>query len=435
MKLTKTISFLFILITLSCSPKPFVQTDNDFIDPLSIVQGVSSNNMAQFAILAPKTETYSYRVDSIKPTTRKTIVRNFSNWKIDQVIFMGLEKGKTYTLQVLNEDNQLIDKRSFQTLDLKKPKVKFILASCMDDSLQERQKIMWRDIISQKPEILFLIGDNVYVDKDLGYTKNLPNDEFYWNRYVKTRNSLDIFKAPHLIPIFATWDDHDYGKNNGDYTFKFKTEATKVFEAFFPRASIPGVYNKGPGVSASFNAFNQKFIFLDNRTFRTPKKGEDKVKTQWGQKQEKWVNTILNKNSTPTWLIQGDQFFGKYHPFESYEGERPNSFKRMLSKVKKSKSPVVFASGDRHCAEVMKIEASELGYTTYELTSSGLHAKHYPGQWKGDTANPRQIAGEDTQDNYMLIQAEATNSNLNFQVTAFGPNKKILFQKDLKVSK
>ena len=52
---------------------------------------------------------------------------------------------------------------------------------------------------------------------------------------------------------------------------------------------------------------------------KTNKKG-----THWGYQQEKWLTRELSRNNKPAWLIQGDQFFGAYHRFESYEKRPPH---------------------------------------------------------------------------------------------------------------
>ena len=78
-------------------------------------------------------------------------------------------------------------------------------------------------------------------------------------------------------------------------------------------------------------------------------------------------------------MIEGDEFFGAYQNFESFEGNHPRAFTRLLDEVKKARVPLFFVSGDRHLAQLQKLEPALIGYTAYELTTSAIHAKVFPG--------------------------------------------------------
>ena len=80
------------------------------------------------------------------------------------------------------------------------------------------------------------------------------------------------FKAlRESVPILATWDDHDFGVNDGGSDYPKKVESQQIFLDFFgdpedsPRRKRPGVYDArvfGP------EGKRVQVIMLDTRYFR-----------------------------------------------------------------------------------------------------------------------------------------------------------------------
>jgi alkaline phosphatase D len=238
---------------------------------------------------------------------------------------------------------------------------------------------------------------------------------------------------PRLIPVFATWDDHDFGSADGDRRFQFKDQARDIFQTFFPMEESKTL-KKGPGVASALTLGKQTYVFFDDRSFRS----QDRVTpgdTHFGKSQEDWFFKLLNKNKGPFWLIDGDQFFGGHQQFESYEGNHPLSFKNFLNRLKSAKRTVLFISGDRHLAEVMKIPKTYLGYTTYEFTSSGLHATMFPGSL-AKAPNPRGIFGQDGESHFLLIKGTAISPRrLNLEAAYFGEQANVLYHQSLEVER
>ena len=46
-----------------------------------------------------------------------------------------------------------------------------------------------------------------------------------WRRHAEARMTLEIYYSKRLYPIFATWDDHDFGKNDAGKQFPYVPEA------------------------------------------------------------------------------------------------------------------------------------------------------------------------------------------------------------------
>jgi alkaline phosphatase D len=403
--------------------------------PLAILQGATSDSGTEIVVLTEAKVTpqvFLWENDRdrlIEPLSSNTIDIPGGQGKLSEFRYEGMAPNVKYQLLVVGAAGELLDGRELQTLDTSKKNVRFAVASCMDNR-HPLQKQMWTELVGREPEMIFLIGDTVYADTEVAKSTPAPPDSV-WKRYVETRRDLQIFKIRKLIPLFAIWDDHDFGMNDGDRTYPYKGETKKIFQAFFGSADFPGVFDRGPGVSARLNAFGQRFFFLDDRSFRSPVSDKSQ-QTHFGVDQESWLFTDLFTGA-PAWLISGDQFFGGYHKYESYEGRHPESFTRFLRRLKAQSSPVVFLSGDRHLAELMEIPADVLGYKTYEITSSSIHAETFPEPWQ-QAPNPRQIEGVAGVNNYAFIEAD-TGSSLKLQVKVFGPDNRRLFSRDLQVKK
>jgi hypothetical protein len=403
-------------------------------EPVPILQSVSANGQSRFVVSTPGRGKFVYYIRSAHGITRlepEFFARPGAKAGVDQLEAFGLDPKVGYELIVIGSQAQLWDKRSFHSLDLNKRRARLAVASCMDDKYKVEQAKIWSQLLRQKPDVILLIGDNVYVDRG-AETPNITAD-FIWKRYAETRASLALFQADPLIPVMAVWDDHDFAKNDGDRTFALKDETREVFFTFFAQKKIAPQLERGPGISAWWSAFGVHFAFLDDRTFRSPNGLDIPDQTHFGSEQENWLGQQLASTREPVFLISGDQFFGGYHGFESFEGSHPKSFAKQLEEWKKTKAPLLFVSGDRHLTEILKVPAARLGYPTYELTSSGIHAKMFNDAFVRNPS-PQQLIGVAGQMNYMIVEVmRAERGFLQLDVQSFTLGGRQLFQKTLTV--
>ncbi len=412
-------------------PSPNLSVGFDLSQGLPIVQGLTNDRATQIAVVAPfdlplKFTAQRLNVKATKRTSKDSTV------VVHHLLIDGLKLNRSYTLEIRTEAGLLVDSRDFRALDLKSRRAKVVMASCLYDRFLLESRAMWKSLLDEKPEMIFLIGDNVYAEVSNGRFPSPMNERALWIRYSETFLSLDYYRTKKLIPTVVTWDDHDYGMKDGDRRNPHKLESQYVLESFFAQTAAPGFpeYTKGPGVSSKLEAFGHRFLLLDNRSFRTGADVTDpNEQTHFGRDQEKWIETQLDGSVLPTWLISGDQWFGAYHRFESYEGRHPLSFKNFLSSLRLRKSPVVFLSGDRHLSEVMKIERELLGYDSFEMTTSSMHSTQYPSNW--DTIiNRRHLMGVDLTHNFQVVELKPMNRDRTFEVNGYavGANSKKLFE-------
>ncbi|MCO4794377.1 MAG: alkaline phosphatase family protein [Bacteriovoracaceae bacterium] len=406
----------------------------------SIMQGMTRSDHTVINIsipsdILPQVKFVNQTTGSYIP--KRNIKQSLRRWKDENGLVIQFEISKlnpssVYRIELYNSPGMIEDYRIFKTMPKKKEELNIGLASCMSDEFMDIQKEMWAQLVSLNPDIVLMIGDNTYADVVGGkYVGGASTPKQIWSRYLETRENIDFYHIRKLIPVLGVWDDHDYGLNNGDKSYQYKKESAEIFDIFYP-FSKSKLTRKGPGVSYRLSLNGQNFYFLDARSFRD--KSTSKMGTHLGTKQENWLFKDMRTVRGPNWLIKGDQYFGLYHSYESWERYHPKNLKNFLKKLKRERDPAIFVSGDRHLAEIMKLEKSLTGYQTYELTSSGIHSKVYPGSFAKEP-NPRQIAGVDGEYNFMFIKSRVKNRDLMLDVTSFGQENKVQFSRRIDIKK
>ncbi|MEZ0393174.1 MAG: phosphodiesterase [Pseudobdellovibrionaceae bacterium] len=371
---------------------------------LAILQSLTTSNSAQFIVLTERDKQYGYQVfDSaaieIPVRILRREVRKHSKWGIEKLMVANLLPAGEYLLRVIDPDSgQVVDERNFATSNPLASKGKFVIASCMKDNKEEAREIMWDRVAETNPDIVFMIGDTCYADNGL----DSDDEKGYWARYVETRNLLSHFRQKRLVPTYATWDDHDFGGNNFDSTFRLKDTTKSLFETFWHPEVFEGM-EKGPGISNVLSAFGQRFFLMDCRYFRSSRQ-ESTNAVQWGTQQEEFLFSRLALSKDPAWLMNGSQFFGGYLKKDAFEYWQGQNLKNICSQLAQIEAPVGFASGDVHFSELMNIEKSLLGYSTFEITSSSIHSSSFVGMHLR-AQNDRRIDATSVH-NFVVVDAE-----------------------------
>ncbi|WP_192822467.1 alkaline phosphatase D family protein [Rufibacter sp. LB8] len=245
------------------------------------------------------------------------------------------------------------------------------LGSC---NSQDRKQPLWEEILKNNPQLWIWLGDNIYGDtEDMALLKV---------KYEKQRQQPGYQKLLATVPVVGIWDDHDYGQNNAGKEYAHKAESQQLFWDFVdepansPRRKQEGVYSAHtygpPGQQV-------KVLLLDGRYHRDPLIGEEpKYKPNptgdmLGEAQWQWLERELTNSTAQFHLIgSGLQFIADDHRYERW-GNFPASRKRLFDLIARTKAAnVILLSGDRHFAELSKIDWPGVPYPLYDLTSSGL---------------------------------------------------------------
>ncbi len=300
--------------------------------------------------------------------------------------------------------------------DETKPITRIVFGSCVD---QDKPVPIFDTMAATRPELLLLMGDNMYADLD---KKVKVTPEVIRAKY------LQVAKVPGFVKlkaasgkILGTWDDHDYDRNDLGAEWEHKDAAQKEFHDFFgtppndPRRKRKGVYHAEvigpPGQRV-------QVILLDTRYFRSPiKKGKfdtvrrltpylpntDAGATVLGEEQWKWLEEQLKKPAELRLLVSSIQVVADEHPFEKWINF-PKERERLYALLNSTgANGVIILSGDRHHAEI-SLDTDSIGYPLYDATSSGFNQASK--KWRAPESNSHRVAGMPFGDNFGIIRIE-----------------------------
>lgn len=395
----------------------------------AILQAPSASGEALFVVAYDGSAPLRFVVQNSRdhsllfPEHERLIRPEGSNQSLYHVQFRNNQlQNDSFVLIVYNELGELLDDREFEWDHPRRiEKLRFAVLSCMKDSYKGTEEI-WDEVQRKDPELLLMIGDASYLTVGLKSLISMDQTRI-WTRHMQTRMKLKVFRWKKIVPILAVWDDHDYGVNNGGRLFKNKAVSARIFRQFFPLSENDPNTKRGEGVGfARSFAFNN-FIFLDNRSFRDEK---NKQGDHLGKKQRQWLLENLNSKHW-NWIIKGDQFYGGYHPFESFQGDHPQAFSDFKKNLKQKQVHFSLVSGDRHLSEIIEIPATEFGEKRYEFTSSPAHSSVYPGA-SYKYKNPWRRQGVDGQWNFLMFETHQFNKEVKVQVQSLGRAGQIFFK-------
>mmetsp|Transcript_6926 Transcript_6926/g.7558 ORF Transcript_6926/g.7558 Transcript_6926/m.7558 type:complete len:506 (+) Transcript_6926:55-1572(+) len=273
---------------------------------------------------------------------------------------------------------------------------------------------MWKLIHYFSPNQLILLGDQIYADfhpiykyKHFnGSNPDMIREEY--DKFYSQRGFNDLLSSLSHGWV-STYDDHDYGKDNGDRTFKFRDEAIALFARYnrpyhyddvitLPNAITGEMQTeKKTGVFSSHtysfpvvrdavtSDFRYKVVLTDARSNKDVKgtEGGDFL----GQQQWRWLEYELSDQTLGDVDLvvfgSGVQLLSDDKLVEESWGEFPEQRQRLialLSRLALTRN-LLLLSGDIHCAEISQMTCLYQGGAErrwqeerrlVELTSSGL---------------------------------------------------------------
>jgi alkaline phosphatase D len=221
----------------------------------------------------------------------------------------------------------------------KKAISRIAFGSCLH---QDRPQPIWAPLLATKPELFLFLGDNIYADtEDVAEMRKM---------YAQLGAQPGYKKLLKACPVLATWDDHDYGKDDAGVEYPKKKESQQAFLDFFgvakdsPRRKREGVYH-----AEVFGPVGKRVqvILLDMRYHRSkPKKdlklprnkgqyvpNTDEGATLLGASQWQWLSKQLEVPAEVRLICSGIQVVAQDHGFE-----KPRNALSELSQVVTRKS-------------------------------------------------------------------------------------------------
>jgi alkaline phosphatase D len=240
--------------------------------------------------------------------------------------------------------------------------MRFAFGSCHD---VQRPAGLWEAIGALNPTAFVWLGDIVYADtQDMSRTRKLYDDLKAFPSYAavaaKTR-------------VLGTWDDHDYGGNDLGKEYPMRTESQQALLDFLDepldsaRRRQTGVYTS---VDFGADPYRVRVILLDTRYHRDrPGPAGDIL----GEEQWAWLRAQLEGSTAAVHILASSiQVVAEQHGFEKW-GNFPSARAKLLALVDElAPRNLIVISGDRHFAELSRLERGPGKPALFDLTSSSM---------------------------------------------------------------
>ncbi len=250
---------------------------------------------------------------------------------------------------------------------------------------------MWDTLADRRLHAFIALGDNVYID-----SPKVAATQRYC--YYRRQSRPEWRRLTASTPVFAVWDDHDFGTNDSyggpdKNRPAWKLPVWRIFKENWANPYYGGSDGR-PGVWHSFSIGDVEFFLLDSRFYRTD--AGKKRGTMLGPDQKRWLLGKL-KTSTATFKIiaspvpwaagakggtqmtpDGPQAGGQ----DTWDGF-PREREEIFSFIEKNRIAGVFLiSADRHRSDAWRTNRPA-GYPLYEASSSRLTNTHTHSEMPG----------------------------------------------------
>ena len=248
--------------------------------------------------------------------------------------------------------------------------------SCNRQNVENK---LWQPILENEASVWIWGGDVIYSDTD--------DMELMKEHYQQQMNQNGYKEFTEKVKVLGTWDDHDYGLNDGGEEFAAKQGSQELFLDFIgvdksdERRNREGVYH---AEVVKTNSGSVNIIVLDTRYFRSNLTKSENPDfryqsnaygegTMLGEEQWQWLEEEL-KNSKADFnlIVSSIQFLSHEHGFEAW-GNMSHEVDKLKTIIKESHAEnVIILSGDRHISEFSKTSIRKLDYPLIDFTSSGM---------------------------------------------------------------
>ncbi|MCE9611875.1 MAG: alkaline phosphatase D family protein [Chthoniobacter sp.] len=289
------------------------------------------------------------------------------------VVVPELKARTTYFYTVLLDGQPALARPwpSFTTApaDGAKGRLRFAFGSCAGKE-PWLDAATWADLEARTSvDLVLQLGDNHYA--------NTTDPAKQRAAFIAHRSHAGFRALFQHTPLYAVWDDHDFGVNDSDGTQKGKEDSLRTFSEFFanPAAGEPD----NSGVYFKFSRGDVDFFLLDDRYHRSPDKvPDDGTKTQLGAKQLAWLKReLLASKATLRVIACGGEWQGDSvaDSWKSYAREEQEIFDFLAEHGIKN---VLLLSGDRHFTAAYHVRGRFIEVTSGPLGSPGAKSRPSP---------------------------------------------------------
>ena len=282
----------------------------------------------------------------------------------------GLQADTEYEYCLYQRGRRLAGGREFRfrtpPLPERPGKVRLAFGSCAHPERFPSQPI-WPRMVREGAVAIVLLGDTPYIDSTELAVQRRRYGEFY--RVPELRRVL------RRTPFYATWDDHDFGRNDTDGQLPGKEDSRRAFIEYHANPS----YGDGrQGVYTKFRLGAVEVFLLDTRWFAgtEPSPVAPDKPTLLGKAQWQWLRRGLRRSTAKFKILACGMVWngavrpGKQDHWMTYPYEREALFRFIGDQ---DISGVVLIGGDVHRSRALRYQTASLaGYDLTELITSPM---------------------------------------------------------------
>jgi len=287
-------------------------------------------------------------------------------WQIDK-----LRSGVRYFYQINSGGKKLVGGKEFffetDPADYSRS-VRMIFASCAKEDAGS--SAVWRRMRTVNPHAVVLLGDTPYIDStDLSVQRR---------RYGEFAAVADFEKLFSNRSLYATWDDHDFGRNDTDGNLQGKENSRRAFIEYHANPS----YGDGnTGIYTNFRRGDVEVFLLDTRYFASTELSpfDKRRPTLLGKQQWQWLRRELKSSTAPFKVLAcGMIWNGAVRPGkQDHWGTYPHERQALFDYIGQEKiTGVILVGGDVHRSRILRHRTREIaGYAIPELITSPIHSQ------------------------------------------------------------
>lgn len=285
-------------------------------------------------------------------------------------------------------------------------------------SHQDKPQPIWNEVLAADPDLFIFLGDNIYGDSD--------DPKVLADKYQTLYRQPGMQTLLETTQVIATWDDHDYGRNDAGKEYPAKEASRQVMLDFWGEPKVSDRRSRDSGIYTSYlygeEGRRVQVILLDLRWNRTelveiqdPAKRSTRTASNQGpydaalsadaemlgEAQWLWFEQQLQVDADLRLIGSSIQLLAEFSGWETW-ANYPKDKQRFFELLERHQSePIVILSGDVHWSEFSRIDETANGWPLLEVTSSGLTE-----EWKAISPNRHRVGDAFAVANFGLLEID-----------------------------
>jgi len=258
---------------------------------------------------------------------------------------------------------------------------------------QDRSQPVWDTVLALRPQLMLMLGSSV-----LAATEDMQELRRQYDKLTVKPGFAELRRQSRFM---ATWNDLDFGREDGGADFDKRAESQQVFLDFWnepsgsPRRQQQGIYS-----SQRFGPPGRRLqvILLDTRYGRGPlwrvSPGEARSRQLLGmgpylpndherarmlsEEQWRWLEQQLRQPADLRLIVTSIPFVMEFTGWESW-ANMPNERQRLIALIRDTGATgILLLSGDSAWADVSRLDG-EAPYPLWDFTTGPLNRRATTG--------------------------------------------------------